>query len=84
MCLSIHNSDCGAARQHYGSIHPMDKTPVGKRLMLSAREHAYGETDVVSSGPEPLKALAASPGRLTLTFEPRTVGASGLLLCVWQ
>ena len=74
------NSDCGAAGQHYGSIHPMDKTPVGKRLMLSAREHAYGETDVVSSGPEPLKALAPSPGRLTLTFEPRTVGASGLLL----
>ena len=58
----------------------MDKTPVGKRLMLSAREHAYGEPDVVSSGPEPLKALAAGPGRLTLTFEPRTVGASGLLL----
>ena len=34
---------------HYGSIHPMDKTPVGKRLMLSAREHAYGETDVIST-----------------------------------
>ena len=32
-----------------GSIRPFDKTPVGERLVLSAREHAYAES-VVSSG----------------------------------
>ena len=63
---------------HMGSIHPMDKTPVGQRLMLSAREHAYGEV-VSSSGPEPL-AAALSGRSLSLAFDPRTVGPAGLLL----
>ena len=31
--------DHGFLQGHDGSIHPMDKTPVGKRLMLAAREH---------------------------------------------
>ena len=56
----------------------MDKTPVGKRLMLSAREHAYRERSVVSTGPEPIRA-AATGGKIMLSFEPRTVGG-GLLL----
>ena len=42
----------------HGSIHPMDKTPVGKRLLLSAREHAYAEPGVVSTGPVPSSAAA--------------------------
>lgn len=56
----------------------MDKTPVGKRLMLSAREHAYGERSVVSTGPEPIRATATD-GKIVLSFEPRTV-SGGLLL----
>eukprot|EP01052_Picozoa_sp_SAG31_P034719 SAG31_NODE_4096_length_3591_cov_2.039805_3_plen_492_part_00 len=72
--------DHGYLFGHYGSIHPMDKTPVGKRLVLSAREHAYGETTIISTGPEPLKATAAPGGRITLTFAPNTVGMPGLLL----
>ena len=125
----------------------MDKTPVGKRLMLSAREHAcllrkikcsrhssaiqigwspgsqrfverrngrrttklrrtphshpsthcgrsrYGEKEVISTGPEPLKATVAAAAaaaavgggargakRVTLTFAPGTLGPAGLLL----
>lgn len=59
--------------------HPMDKTPVGKRLMLSAREHAYGERSVVSTGPEPIRAAVLTGGKIMLSFEPRTV-SGGLLL----
>ena len=36
---------------HYGSIHPMDKTPVATRLVLSARQVAYNDSEVLSSGP---------------------------------
>ena len=57
----------------HGSIHPMDKTPVGKRLVLSAREHAYGERGIDSSGPAPT-AAKHSGGTLTLSFD------GGLLL----
>ena len=59
--------DHGYLFGHYGSIHPMDKTPVGKRLMLSAAEHAYGEA-VNSAGPEPLTATGTA-SVITLTFE---------------
>ena len=71
--------DHGFLFGHYGSIHPMDKTPVGKRLFLSAREHAYGETGIISTGPAPLAAKHAG-GSVTLTFDPKTVGSAGLLL----
>ena len=57
----------------------MDKTPVGKRLMLSAREHAYGERTVVSTGPEPTRVVATEGGKLMLSFDPRTA-SGGLLL----
>ena len=74
--------DHGYLFGHYGSIHPMDKTPVGKRLMLSARQHAYAEPGIVASGPEPLKAALSATGRaITLSFEPGTVpGADGLMV----
>ena len=64
----------------------MDKTPVGMRLLLSAREHAYGESGIMSTGPVPLAAkhtAATAPGvggSLTLTFDPKTLGSAGLLL----
>ena len=46
-----------------GSIHPFDKTPVGERLVLSAREHAYDES-VVSSGPVPTLAGVMPSGQV--------------------
>ena len=63
---------------HMGSIHPMDKTPVGKRLALAARQHAYGEK-VIAAGPKPISATVKAQ-TLTLSFAPETVGAKGLLL----
>jgi hypothetical protein len=63
---------------HFGSIHPMDKTPVGMRLALSALQHAYGHA-VVSSGPEPTGATQVGKN-IELTFRPGSVGAGGLLL----
>ena len=72
--------DHGYLSGHIGSIHPMDKTPVGKRLMLAALEHAYG-ADVVSTGPAPRAASLSGDGtHITLTFDPSTVGPAGLLL----
>lgn len=72
--------DHGYLFGHIGSIHPMDKLPVGKRLMLAAREHAYGEM-VISTGPEPISAKTnTSLNAVELTFDPQTVGSNGLLL----
>ena len=72
--------DHGYLFGHMGSIHPMDKTPVGKRLALAARQHVYGEA-VVAAGPRPLSATVNNEGtRVALTFDPKTVGPDGLLL----
>jgi hypothetical protein len=59
----------------------MDKSPVGKRLMLLALEHAYGMADAgTSTGPLPATATAAG-GFITLMFTQETLTASaGLLL----
>ena len=72
--------DHGYLFGHMGSIHPMDKTPVGKRLALAARQHAYGEP-VISEGPKPRTATVSRDGNsLTITFDTTTMGPGGLLL----
>ena len=73
--------DHGYLFGHMGSIHPMDKTPVGERLALAALQHAYGEA-VVAAGPRPLSATVARNGTagVALAFDPETVGPDGLLL----
>lgn len=52
----------------WNDIHPADKKTVGERLALAARELAYGETDVVSSGPM-LRSVEAVDGRLVIDFD---------------
>lgn len=52
----------------WNDIHPTDKKTVGERLALVARKVAYGEKDLVHSGPTPLT-LTRKKQRLVLTFE---------------
>jgi sialate O-acetylesterase len=48
-------------------IHPLNKEDVGKRLALAARNLAYGEKDVVYSGPI-YKSFTTDGNKITLTF----------------
>jgi sialate O-acetylesterase len=48
-------------------IHPLNKVDVGKRLALAAENLAYGEKDVVYSGPI-YKSMAIDGNKITLTF----------------
>ena len=56
------------------------------RLALLAREHAYGDHTVVSTGPVPRKATwfngSSNDAKQTVVvhFDPSTVGPGGLLL----
>jgi sialate O-acetylesterase len=52
----------------WNDIHPLGKKDIGKRLALSARNLAYGEHDVVYSGPI-LKSHHIENGKIHLTFE---------------
>lgn len=52
----------------WNDIHPAEKKIVGERLALLARELAYGEPDVVSSGPA-FRSLHGGDGRLAVTFD---------------
>ena len=52
----------------WNDIHPTDKKTVGERLALVARKVAYGEKDLVHSGPTP-RSLARKKNRLVLTFD---------------
>ncbi len=51
----------------WNDIHPLNKKDIGKRLALSARNIAYGEKDLVHSGPT-LSAQNIENGKITLTF----------------
>ena len=57
----------------------MDKTPVATRLLLSARQIAYNDSDVLSSGPMP-QVVTLSNDTLRVDFKPRSVSKEGLLL----
>lgn len=51
----------------WNDIHPINKKDIGKRLALSARNIAYGEKDLVHSGPI-LATQSIENGKITLTF----------------
>jgi sialate O-acetylesterase len=57
-------------------IHPKNKQDVGKRLALAARAIAYGERDLVYSGPM-YRQMTPEAGRLRLWFDH---AGSGLVL----
>lgn len=52
----------------WNDIHPLDKETVGGRLALAARKLAYGEDDLVASGPR-FHALQKRGSRLVVEFE---------------
>jgi sialate O-acetylesterase len=52
----------------WNDIHPLNKRKIGKRLALSARNLAYGDHEVVYSGPR-LKSQSVSGGKILLTFD---------------
>lgn len=49
-------------------IHPPNKQELGRRLALVARHRVYGETDLTSAAPEPVRAWRED-GRVVLQFE---------------
>ena len=56
--------DIGDARD----IHPTDKLDVGNRLALAAEKVAYGEKDIVYSGPT-YKAMEVRGNKIIITFD---------------
>lgn len=52
----------------WNDIHPLNKKNIGRRLALAARNLAYGEKDIVYSGPV-LKSHSVENGKLLLTFD---------------
>ena len=49
-------------------IHPRDKATVGRRLALAARQLAYGELDLVASGPR-YRDHTIADGRVSVAFD---------------
>ncbi len=52
----------------WNDIHPLNKKDVGIRLALVARKVAYGETDVVSSGPV-FRSMTVRGRRMIISFD---------------
>lgn len=64
-CYMISAVDVG----NDNDIHPENKLDVGKRLSVCALHYVYGCSDLVPSGPEVVKAVAANNGvRLSFDF----------------
>ncbi|MDD5065072.1 MAG: sialate O-acetylesterase [Phycisphaerae bacterium] len=51
----------------WNDIHPLNKEDVGKRLALAAENLAYGEKDVIYSGPI-YQSMTTDGNKITLTF----------------
>ena len=71
--------DHGYIAGQFGSIHPMDKTPVGKRLHLAAMAHVYNKPGLIATGPL-AKEAGLLPSGIVVWFEPATVSQEGLAL----
>lgn len=55
----------------WNDIHPQNKKELGRRVALQMRRLAYKEKNLVSSGPEPLKA-SCKGGHVVVTFDKST------------
>ena len=62
----------------WNDIHPLNKKDVGHRVFLSARKLAYGEKDLVSSGPV-FKEMKIEGNKIILSFTNVGSGLSGAL-----
>eukprot|EP00026_Physarum_polycephalum_P016410 Phypoly_transcript_17305.p1 GENE.Phypoly_transcript_17305~~Phypoly_transcript_17305.p1 ORF type:complete len:194 (+),score=30.81 Phypoly_transcript_17305:175-756(+) len=72
--------DLGDTTSPEGSIHPRNKQEVGARLLLAARNIAYGETSVVWEGPTFASATQSiSGGTATIQVTFTTYGKTGLV-----
>ena len=60
----------------WNDVHPLNKEDVGKRLALAARKIAYGDDDVVHSGPI-YESMRIERNRIILTFKHRGAGLVG-------
>jgi sialate O-acetylesterase len=52
----------------WNDIHPLNKKDIGKRMALAARNLAYGEKEIIYSGPT-LKSHSIENGKIMLTFD---------------
>jgi len=52
----------------WNDIHPLDKKTVGERLAVAARSVAYGEADLLASGPT-FRNLVSQDGQLMIHFD---------------
>lgn len=73
--LSVPNTGMAVAIDlgEWNDIHPLNKADVGRRLALLARKIAYGERDLVASGPLPVDARFEGQ-QVTITFEHTGTG----------
>jgi sialate O-acetylesterase len=70
LALRVRNTAMAVAIDlgEWNDIHPLNKSAVGERLALAARSLAYGETDLVSSGPL-FQSMEAQGDRLIVHFD---------------
>lgn len=61
LCIECTLRACAHHLLGAGSIHPRDKQPIGDRLHLEARRIAYGESGLLSRGPQVLSAVPVRP-----------------------